>query len=138
MNRTLLTALIGVGSLILGIAATAGIYETTVVSRLKHDLIVYQGAAYVNRERVEEAWATIESCQRTVNVLFSITSDYSDAYDRNRDAVDNFFDRYNFAAGDANYLYALLYAGDGDMLTAASKYSSITGADMPDCVTYVE
>jgi hypothetical protein len=105
MNRTLLTVLVGVGCLVVGIAATAGIYESVVVSRLQSELKGAEAAAAYLRDSLDTAKTTIESCQQTVDAVSSAMTGYSDAYDASRQAINNFFDRYNFAAGDADYLF---------------------------------
>jgi hypothetical protein len=135
MNRTLITVLIALGSLVLGIAGTAGLYESTVVSRLQNQAVDSEDEAADLQAKLDKADSVIKSCQQSVGAIAIAGADYTAAYDANRDAVTNFFDRYNFARGDTAYLFAILLEQDDAMSTAKSNLS-LSNDDVGACVDY--
>ncbi len=106
------------------------------VSDLRSELQGTKAAALYLHDSLDQAESTIEACQATVNSVSDTMTGYSDAYEASRQAIDHFFDRYNFAAGDANYLYANLYMQDDAISSASSNLSSVTDGDVTDCLSY--
>lgn len=129
--------MVGIAGLLLGVVATSGIYAVTNVASLRSDLAVSTAVGLYLQGNLEEANLAMEACQETVSTVADTMSSYADAYAASRDAVDNFFDRYHFAAGDADYLYANLYLQDDSVSSAASTLSSVTDGDLTECVTYL-
>lgn len=105
-----------------GVIASAGVYEMVVVAPIQEEQQTYLTGSQALYGVLIEAEDTIDSCQEIISDLADLHGGYFDAYRDSRDAVDNFFDRYHFAAGDAAYLYAQLYAQDDAMSSAQSRY----------------
>jgi len=108
--------------MLVGVIASAGVYELVVVAPIKDEKQTYLTGSQALYGVLIEAEDTIETCQEIISDLADLQGGYSDAYHESRDAMDDFFDRYHFAAGNASYLYAQLYAQDDAISSAQSQY----------------
>jgi hypothetical protein len=130
MNRVLLIVSSSLGALILGVVATVVVYEAVVVPRLTGEAEMSRAFAGLLSDRVTVLEDTVSGCRAIAEGVSDVSSRYFDAYEANRNAVDNFFDRDSVEAGDADYLYFVM-SGQYDVVSAAS--SDLSFIDVSAC-----
>jgi hypothetical protein len=118
--KTLTAVAIGIASAVAAAAITSAIYENGPVKSLRAELAVATLIATTASERADDQAGIILSCNEAMVAYGQLAIDYRSNYDASRTATNNFFDRYNANAGDANFLYFVLYAADRAMEDAAS------------------
>lgn len=113
--KNLTTVIIGVASAVVAVAATSAIYENGPVQSLRTELAATQFIATTAAEHADDRANIILSCNEAMVAYGQLAIDYRNNYDAARAATNDFFDRYNVNAGDANYLFFVLYATDRAM-----------------------
>ena len=106
---------VAVTSIVAGAGVTAGVYEAEKASNRSRLALLGDELMALVEEQADD----YEACGDHVRVLVEAMSTLADANFAKDDAVDVFFNRYDYYAGDAEHLYDALDQQNRDILDIA-------------------